>query len=92
MAKKVSEKERIGTKRGKVKNISFPKRQRDPKDKVWQWEGKEIEKVKEFSYLGFKLQRNGDVKKHVRERIRKANILIREVWRGGGGLAKNLSR
>lgn len=42
--------------------------------------GREIEKVKEFSYLGFKLQRNDDVKKHMRERIRKANIVIKEVW------------
>lgn len=45
----------------------------------WKCKGKRIEKLKEFSYLGYKLQQNGGQEVHVRERVRKAMTVIRQV-------------
>lgn len=30
----------------------------------WRWKGKRIEELKEFKYLGYMLQRNGEQKKY----------------------------
>jgi hypothetical protein len=46
----------------------------------WRWSGKKIEEVKEFTYLGYKLQRNGGQEAQVRERIKKAAMVMGEVW------------
>lgn len=40
----------------KTKILVFRKSRETRKDKMWHFEGKKIEKVKEISYLGFKLQ------------------------------------
>lgn len=47
----------------------------------WRWKGKGIEEVREYSYLGFRMQRKGGQEAHVRERVKKAGALIRQVWR-----------
>jgi len=39
--------------------------------------------VKEYKYLGYIFQRNGRQKRHIRERITKAAIIMRQVWRIG---------
>ena len=59
------------------------------KEKQWRWDGEVIERVREFTYLGFKFQRTRDVKEHIKERKRKANVLIREVWGIGERLFKD---
>lgn len=47
------------------------------------WEGKKIEEVKEYRYLGYKLQRNGSQEGHVRGRVEKAAVIMGQVWRIG---------
>lgn len=39
-----------------------------------------MEEVKEFSYLGYKLQRNGGQEGQIKERIRKAAVVMGQVW------------
>jgi len=52
----------------------------------WRWKGKRIEEVKEYRYLGYILQRNGGQEAQVRDRGRRAAIVMREVW----GIGKRL--
>ena len=40
------------------------------------WKGEKIEEVKEFIYLRFLLRKNGDIKGHVRERVKTATIIM----------------
>jgi len=40
--------------------------------KTWRWKGIEIEEVKEFDYLRYRVQKNRGQEAHVRERIKKA--------------------
>ncbi|XP_029054544.1 uncharacterized protein LOC114881833 [Osmia bicornis bicornis] len=44
------------------------------------WEGRPVEEVKEFVYLGFRLKRNGKDEEHIKDRAKRGNILIRQVW------------
>jgi len=46
----------------------------------WRWRGKGIEEVREFRYLGYTLQRNGEQEAHIRERIKRAAAVMGEVW------------
>ena len=46
----------------------------------WKWKGKQIETVKEFVYLGVRFQSSGKWVKHVREGVKKAQVLMRLVW------------
>lgn len=39
----------------------------------WRWKGKKIEEVREFTYLGYKMQRNGGQEAHVREKNQKGS-------------------
>lgn len=38
-----------------------------------------MEEVKEFRYLGYTLQRNGRQEAHIKERIKRATTIMREV-------------
>ena len=31
-------------------------------------------------YLGIKMQRNGDLTKHIKERMKRANVVMKQVW------------
>ena len=44
------------------------------------WKGKRIEEVKEMLYLGKRVQRNGDLTNHIKERIKRANVVMKQVW------------
>lgn len=66
-----------------VKIMRFRKG-RGRRDKgVWRWKGRVIEEIKEFRYLGYTLQRNGGQEAHVRERLRKAAVIMGQVWEIG---------
>jgi len=52
----------------------------------WRWKGKKIEEVREFKYLGYTMMQNGGQEAHIRERRRKAALVMREVW----GIGKRL--
>lgn len=42
-----------------------------------------MEKVKEFRYLGYILQRNGRQEAHIKERIKRVATIMKEVWEIG---------
>lgn len=44
------------------------------------WKRKKIEKVKEFKYLEYMLQTNGEQEAHIKDRIKKAAAIIKQVW------------
>lgn len=46
----------------------------------WKWGDGTVEEVKEFTYLGYRLKRNGGEEEHIKEMARRGNILIRQVW------------
>lgn len=46
----------------------------------WCWKGEIIEEVKEFKYLGYVMMRNGGQEAHVRDRVRKAGVIMKQVW------------
>lgn len=41
---------------------------------------REKEKVKEFAYLEYKLQRNGGQEAQIRDRVRRAAAVMGQVW------------
>lgn len=43
-------------------------------------EGKGMEKVKEYTYLGYMLQKNGGQEAHIRKRLKRAAATMRQVW------------
>jgi len=48
--------------------------------KEWRWKGRKIEEVKEITYLGYRLQRNGSQEAQVKDRVKKAAMVMGEVW------------
>lgn len=40
----------------------------------------EIEEVRKLKYLGYTLMANREQKEHVKERVRKSAVVMREVW------------
>ncbi|XP_011883922.1 PREDICTED: golgin subfamily A member 6-like protein 22, partial [Vollenhovia emeryi] len=65
---------------GKTKIMRFRAEGGRRKEIDWRWKGERIEEVKEFGYLGYKLQRNGGQEAQVRERVRRAATAMRQVW------------
>ena len=49
----------------------------------WKWRGKEVEEVKDFKYLGYRLMRNGSQEAQIKERVKKAAVVMRSVWEIG---------
>lgn len=46
----------------------------------WRWKGEKIEEVRVFDYLGYRMQRNDGQEEHVKERVRKATVIMGRVW------------
>lgn len=74
------DKKRLEVNVDKTKIMRFKKEGGRMKKVEWRWKGKRIEEVKEFAYLGYKLQRNGGQEAQVKDRVRKAGAVIRQVW------------
>lgn len=64
----------------KSKVMIFTKRRGRRRKQEWIWKGEKIERVKEFTYLGFRLQENGGMIRHIKERVKKANVIVRQIW------------
>lgn len=60
----------------KTKIMRFRKGGGMIKKKNWRWKGKIIEEVKQFQYLGYVLQKNGGQEAHVKERVRRAAVVM----------------
>ena len=43
----------------------------------WKWKGERVDDVKEMLYLERKMQRNGDVTNHMKERMKRANVMMK---------------
>ncbi|XP_024883827.1 uncharacterized protein LOC112462336 [Temnothorax curvispinosus] len=65
---------------GKTKIMRFRKGGGRDSKRKWRWEGKELEEVKEFRYLGYVFQRNGGQEAQIRERIKKTATVMGKVW------------
>ena len=65
---------------GKTKILRFRRGGGRMRRWEWRWKGKEMEEVKEFTYLGYKMQRNGGQEGHIKERIKKAAAVMGQVW------------
>lgn len=44
------------------------------------WKGRELEKVKEFKYLGYVVKSNRNQEEHIRDRVKKGAALLGQVW------------
>nr|XP_046472570.1 uncharacterized protein LOC124214348 [Neodiprion pinetum] len=65
---------------GKSRIMRFRKGGGRKKKMDWRWRGKRIEEVKEFSYLRYIVKCNGGQEAHLKERVRKAGVVMRQVW------------
>ena len=59
---------------------SSKREEKKKKNTNWKWKGKSVEEVKEMSYLGIKMQGNGDLIDHIKERLKRANVVMKRVW------------
>lgn len=73
----------------KSKMMVFRKGGGRDKVRTWKWEGQEIEEVKEFTYLGYKFQRNNSPNQHIRMLAAKATRAMKQVWGIGEQLFAN---
>ncbi|XP_043263555.1 LOW QUALITY PROTEIN: uncharacterized protein LOC122403853 [Colletes gigas] len=64
----------------KTKVVRFRKGGGRERKVEWRWKGKRIEEVKEFKYLGYVFKRNGGQEAQVRDRVRKAGVVMRQAW------------
>lgn len=65
----------------KLKVMRFGKRGGKGRKGKWKKDG--IEEVEEYKYLGFIFQRNRGIEAHLKERMRKAADVMREIWEIG---------
>jgi hypothetical protein len=59
---------------------SVIKSKRKSEENEWKWEGKKIEQVSEFKYLGYTFKERATDKAHTRDIVRKANKVVGCVW------------
>lgn len=71
----------------KTKIMVFNKGGKEKKEK-WRWEGKEIEEVQNFKYLGFNFNRKGDYREHIKDLKKKGRLALNKVW----GLGERICR
>ena len=64
----------------KTKIVRFAKGGGRRKKLSWSWKGRRIEEVTKFTYLGYKIGRNGGQEGQVATRARKAAVAMRQVW------------
>lgn len=63
----------------KTKTMRFEKRRGRSRKRKWWWKEKEIEEVREITYLEYKFGRNGRQGAQVEERIKKAMKVMGQV-------------
>lgn len=66
---------------GKSKMLRFGKGGGRRRRIRWYWEGREVEEVRSFKYLGYVFQKNGEQDTQIRDRIKTA--VMGQVWRIG---------
>lgn len=71
----------------KSKILVFNKKGRKKIEK-WKWKNKDLQEVKEFKYLGFTFNREGNYSDHIKDLIRKDKMVAKKVW----GLRETICR
>jgi hypothetical protein len=51
-------------------------RKRMNEENEWNWEGRKMDQVNEFKYLGYTFNERATDKRHIREIVRKANTVV----------------
>ena len=74
------EEKKLQVNAGKTKMMRFRKGDGRYKEGEWRWRGERIEEVKEFKSLGYVFNRNREQEAHIRDRVRKAGIVMEGVW------------
>jgi hypothetical protein len=69
-------KKKVEVKLEKRKMVVFNKRKRKSEENEWNWEGRKIEEINEFQYLGYTFNERATGK----EIVRKANKVVRGIW------------
>lgn len=46
----------------------------------WRWKGHKLEEVKDYNYLGYKIKKNGGQDGQVKDRAKKAAMIMGQVW------------
>lgn len=64
----------------KTKYMVAKKRGGKSKEGKMEWDGKTIEEVKDFNYLGYTLQQNNGNEAHIKNMVKKARIVLGKVW------------
>lgn len=59
------------------------------KKEIFEWEGEEIEIVKEFDYLGYTITQNNGDKTHIKKLVGRAYAVLRKIWSLGERLFKD---
>ena len=67
----------------KSKMMVFGKGRGRKKKETWNWKDKAIERVTEFTYLGYRLKSNGKYNEHIKYVAKKANVVMRHAWGRG---------
>lgn len=77
----------------KTQLVRFRKEGGKQRSFKWKWKGKSIKEVKEYEYLSYKVQTNERQDRHVRDRMRKAAMVMGQVWTfGRRKFGKNINR
>lgn len=68
-----------------TEKIKAPVFNRTRKEKMvsWKWNGKKVEEVQTFKYLGFIFQKDGEYKEHIKELGKKGMLAEKQVWELG---------
>ena len=72
----------------KTKVLVFNRGRRSKKER-WIWEGKELEEVRCFKYLGFTFNREGNYKDHIKDVQKKGMTAAKRTWGLGENRCKN---
>ena len=64
---------------GKVQDNGLQKEGGKEKNMIRNWKGRigRVEEVKEMLYLGIKIQGNGDLTNHIKERMKRVNVMMK---------------
>lgn len=71
----------------KTKIMVFNREKKEKRER-WTWEGRELEEVQAYKYLGFVFNRNGSYAEQIKELKRKGRLVANMVWSLGERVCK----